>query len=217
MLAELKQSLDLAAIVAAAGVELRPAGPGRLKGLCPFHQERTGSFFVFQDRGRWHCFGCGEHGDAIDFIRRLRGCSFREALEVLGLESPERNAAELALLRSERRKRETERWRERELARTLGTAIRIGRRALERITPESFTSQFYSLLLSELSILEHQHDVLISGDAEDRAAVVADWQGVRLFERQLLFRKDFDYRGWCRSIMEPPCKEKRSGNSPTTS
>jgi hypothetical protein len=53
-------------------IDLRDAGPGKLKGLCPLHTERTPSFVVFRNDQRWHCFGaCGAGGDAIELTRRL--------------------------------------------------------------------------------------------------------------------------------------------------
>lgn len=64
-------------------VALRSAGVGSLKGLCPFHDERTPSFHVRPHVGRWHCFGCGEGGDVISFIMKLDGLGFAEAVEYL--------------------------------------------------------------------------------------------------------------------------------------
>ncbi|NUN12458.1 MAG: DNA primase [Myxococcales bacterium] len=55
----------------------------RYKGLCPFHQEKTPSFTVNEEQGFFHCFGCGEHGDAIEFLRKHNGMTFREALALL--------------------------------------------------------------------------------------------------------------------------------------
>ena len=49
-------------------IQLRPAGGGNLKGLCPFHDESTPSFNVTPVRGLFHCFGCGEGGDVITFL-----------------------------------------------------------------------------------------------------------------------------------------------------
>ena len=66
-------------------VELRPAGGGSLKGLCPFHDERSPSFQVSPAKGLWYCFGCGEGGDTIDFVRRVDGVSFAEAVEKLAV------------------------------------------------------------------------------------------------------------------------------------
>ena len=75
-------------------------------GLCPFHKEKTPSFTVNDDKGFYHCFGCGQHGDVISFLRAVEGLSFPEAVERLaaeaGLEVPEvsREAAERAQRRA---------------------------------------------------------------------------------------------------------------------
>jgi DNA primase len=64
-------------------VQLRPAGGGRLKGLCPFHDEKTPSFNVNPSLGFYMCFGCGESGDVISFIRNTEHLSFVETVERL--------------------------------------------------------------------------------------------------------------------------------------
>ncbi len=64
-------------------VSLKSAGVGSLKGLCPFHDERSPSFHVRPAAGRWHCFGCGEGGDVIEFVMRMDGLPFAEAVEYL--------------------------------------------------------------------------------------------------------------------------------------
>ncbi len=64
-------------------VALKSAGVGSLKGLCPFHDERSPSFTVRPAVGRWHCFGCGEGGDVIEFVMRMDGLPFAEAVEYL--------------------------------------------------------------------------------------------------------------------------------------
>jgi DNA primase len=69
--------------VVGAHVALRPAGSGALKGLCPFHDEKTPSFNVNPSTGLFHCFGCGKGGDTIDFVRQMEGLDFREAIERL--------------------------------------------------------------------------------------------------------------------------------------
>lgn len=202
-ISELKAGIDLAAIVEAEGVELRTAGAGRLRGLCPFHSERTPSFFVFRDKGRWFCFGGCGGGDAIDFVRRVRGCSFPEALAFLGIESPQRSAGDMVRLKAERRQREDARWRERELAWTLGKAIRLSYAAIRRITPD--TLDRFAPILQELPTIENQHQILIDGNAEDKSAVMADWAGIRLFSRGLLFNRNFDFARWCGTIFNRGC------------
>jgi DNA primase len=64
-------------------VALRRAGGGALKGLCPFHDEKTPSFNVRSTHGTFHCFGCGEGGDVIAFVMKLDHLSFVEAVERL--------------------------------------------------------------------------------------------------------------------------------------
>ena len=64
-------------------VQLRPAGGGRLKGLCPFHDEKTPSFNVNPQLGFYMCFGCGESGDVISFVRNTEHLSFVETVERL--------------------------------------------------------------------------------------------------------------------------------------
>ena len=64
-------------------VTLKSGGVGSLKGLCPFHDERTPSFHVRPQLGYWHCFGCGEGGDVITFIEKINHLGFAEAVEYL--------------------------------------------------------------------------------------------------------------------------------------
>ncbi|MCM0622280.1 DNA primase [Nocardioides bruguierae] len=64
-------------------VTLKRAGGGSLKGLCPFHDEKSPSFNVNPGRGFFHCFGCGEGGDAISFLMKIDALSFAEAVERL--------------------------------------------------------------------------------------------------------------------------------------
>lgn len=62
-------------------VTLKSAGVGSLKGLCPFHDERTPSFHVRPQVGRYHCFGCGEDGDVFSFLMSQDHTTFQEAVE----------------------------------------------------------------------------------------------------------------------------------------
>ncbi len=60
-------------------VALQKAGKS-LKGLCPFHNERTPSFYVHPQNQTWYCFGCHEGGDIFTFVQKQRSCDFHEAL-----------------------------------------------------------------------------------------------------------------------------------------
>ncbi|RNL86114.1 DNA primase [Halostreptopolyspora alba] len=64
-------------------LQLRGAGGGSYKGICPFHDEKSPSFNVTPSRSLWYCFGCGEGGDVITFIQRIEHLSFTEAVEHL--------------------------------------------------------------------------------------------------------------------------------------
>jgi len=82
-LARLKRETDLAALVRAKGVELKPHGGGHLAGRCPFHDDKTPSFIVTPGKNLFHCLGCGAGGSVIDFLMKHDGLSFRHAVEVL--------------------------------------------------------------------------------------------------------------------------------------
>ena len=62
-------------------VTLKSAGVGSLKGLCPFHEERSPSFHVRPQVGFYHCFGCGEGGDVFSFLQKMDHVTFQEAVE----------------------------------------------------------------------------------------------------------------------------------------
>ncbi|ORB83120.1 DNA primase [Mycobacterium kansasii] len=64
-------------------VQLRRAGADSLRGLCPFHNEKSPSFHVRPNHGHFHCFGCGEGGDVYAFIQKIEHVSFVEAVELL--------------------------------------------------------------------------------------------------------------------------------------
>ena len=95
---------ELAALVSDK-VELHKHGHD-WTGLCPFHEEKTESFHVFQGRngaGRFHCFGCNADGDSIDWARRMLGQSYRQAG---GVTPDAKLAAELKAQRAEAHRRE---------------------------------------------------------------------------------------------------------------
>lgn len=92
---DLLDRVDLAELIGSR-ITLKKAG-ANYKARCPFHDEKTPSFNVRPDKGFYHCFGCGAHGDAISFVREFEGLGFTEAVEELarraGLEVPYDRAA----------------------------------------------------------------------------------------------------------------------------
>ena len=79
---KVRAAADLYDIVSAS-VSLKPSGTGTFVGLCPFHDEKTGSFNVRPALGVWHCFGCGLGGDVFKFVEEQENIDFREAVELL--------------------------------------------------------------------------------------------------------------------------------------
>ena len=107
-LAEIRSRIDLAALVG-EHVALKRSGAS-FRGLCPFHGEKTPSFYVHPDRGFFHCFGCQASGDAIAFLMRIDGLSFPEAARQLaeraGIELAFADAAEDRAAKQARARRE---------------------------------------------------------------------------------------------------------------
>jgi len=79
---KMKRSIDLAAVIRARGVELKPQGHD-LVGLCPFHDDKNPSLHVTAAKGLWRCVSCNATGNVIQFVQKFDGVSFRHAYELL--------------------------------------------------------------------------------------------------------------------------------------
>ena len=79
---QIKQKLDIVTEIGAV-VALKRSGKSYL-GLCPFHKERTPSFYVSPETRTWNCFGCHERGDIFTFVGKQQGLDFPETLALLG-------------------------------------------------------------------------------------------------------------------------------------
>jgi hypothetical protein len=90
----LKSEIALSSVIG-RDVKLLSAGRNEWKGLCPFHNERTPSFYVLDAKRYFYCFGCSAHGDVFDYVMETRRVSFAEALRMLGSPSlaPKQNFA----------------------------------------------------------------------------------------------------------------------------
>ncbi|MBR0197928.1 MAG: DNA primase [Kiritimatiellae bacterium] len=82
VLEEIKARTDLAELVASYGIQVRQSGASTVA-CCPFHNEKTPSFNINSAKGFYHCFGCGESGDAIKFVEKQEGLTFIEAVKKL--------------------------------------------------------------------------------------------------------------------------------------
>src|SRR3954462_9113826 len=82
VIADIKHRIAIEDVV---GEKVRLARAGRnLKGLCPFHSEKSPSFVVYPKDGSYHCFGCGANGDIFGFLMKTEGLDFRGALKKRG-------------------------------------------------------------------------------------------------------------------------------------
>ncbi len=177
---ELRARTLLSGVIAPA-VKLTRAGR-EWKACCPFHQEKTPSFTVNDEKGFYHCFGCGAHGDAIRFLTDQRGLAFIDAVKELagkaGMEVPasdprarerlEQNAGLIDVMAA------AQRWFAEQLQGTDGGAARdyLTKRGIERGAIERFGLGLAPAGRSRLK------------------AALADWGDDRLVETGMLIRPD---------------------------
>jgi DNA primase len=126
-------------------------------GLCPFHKEKTPSFHVNEERGFYHCFGCGEHGDAFKFVQNVEGLEFIEAV---------RRLAERAGIQIVETANDAERRRQSEAR----------RRQQELFDAGEAAAAFYERMLREHSLSKYAKDELAKRDlvAEGPTGPIAD-------------------------------------------
>src|SRR3954447_3410440 len=79
---QLKNDVSVERLMALAGIALKKSGKDRI-GQCPFHDDSEPSLVVTPAKNLWHCFGCQIGGGPIDWVMKLRGVSFRHAVELL--------------------------------------------------------------------------------------------------------------------------------------
>jgi hypothetical protein len=177
-LAEKIMSIDLVSLAQAEGIQLRRSGQN-WQGLCPFHSEKMPSFTVKDNHFR--CFGCGAHGDALDFIQQLRGFSFREACQYLGIETKrpvtkaERKEAQAKVQERKEKQGLVKRFRAWEVAYSTELGKRI-RGAYKWITQNIKTPKdldgargdMLAGLYKELPLWEWGLEVLACGDDQEK-------------------------------------------------
>jgi len=215
-------------------VELKRAGTGSWKGLCPFHAEKTPSFHVHEARQFFHCFGCGEKGDVFGFLVKIEQRAFTEVLRDLaqqaGIELPERQP----LSPAERRARvdaESDRDRllrvmelaacffEENLAAPGGAPARayVGGRGIGDQTRARFRIGHAAARWDALQdhLLHHK---VAPADAEHLGLVGANERGRYDFFRDRVMLPVFDRQkrviGFGGRLLDPDAKDRKYVNSP---
>lgn len=153
------------------GIDLSKRGKVYM-GLCPFHSEKTPSFSVYPETGRFYCYGCQEKGDAIDFIRKLKGISFPEALTYLGIEGDSRYGKHIKDKGIARRRaliKAFERWRI-EYYCEMANSYQMFRWLTTKIKTEDDLEQ-YGYVYHKIVILEYRMDILFNGDDKAKMAL----------------------------------------------
>jgi CHC2 zinc finger len=166
MIADRKSQIDIANVIQQTGVELR-----RGMGCCPFHDDKTGSFKVYADG--YHCFGCGAHGDVIDFVQRKYELTFKQALRHLGIESGPLTTEDRAKTRQQKLERERRAAFEKKVDAAvdyLSVLIRGTYKAASGWKNEKDFADNCEIL-EPLALLEHYHEILATGLYSEKVEV----------------------------------------------
>lgn len=173
---DIKRRVSLGSLIA-RHVTLKRAGR-ELTGLCPFHREKTPSFTVNEEKGFFHCFGCGAHGDQVSFLMQREGLSFVEAVQRLaadgGADDPTADEERRRRDREaeERRRRERQERATRETARAIDI-VRGGRPAAG--TPVQVFLRSRGLVIPPPPTLRHGRLPYWDHDAKGRRIQVGIW------------------------------------------
>lgn len=164
MISERKKNINLLSFVESAGVEMKRSGSYHV-GLCPFHMEKTPSFFIFPDN-RFKCFGCGECGDVIDFVQKFYGLSFPDTLKYLGIEQGKiTQEIKMEITRRKHRAELVKQFRDWEMRYCSYVSdlwFQTKRLMANGIPPENL--DLYAPLFHMLPIWEHHREILIHGN-----------------------------------------------------
>jgi len=160
---------EIIEVIRTEGIPVKESSKGA-RFRCPFHDDKHPSAFAYRESNRFFCFGCGVRGDVADFVMKLKGLNFKEALAYLGME---RIHAPYG------RKKEDDRWRQK-LALTrafrewekhyyddLAAFYRVSHKVMKGLATMEAVEEF-ALLYQDLPLIEHKLDILLYGTDEDK-------------------------------------------------
>jgi len=164
--------------------ELKRAGK-EWRGLCPFHSERTPSFFVNQDKGVFRCHGCLEGGDVITFIQKAEGLGFKDALAHLGMDDAAMPGRRLKSRPTKQAADTIAEWAQ-EMANRIGDRLReVGQRAHMARKAKTIPGTDEPFLDDEISRCDREWSILeiMQEDLFNPALVIELWNGRESLEK----------------------------------
>jgi len=159
---------DILSVMEREGLQLKKIGK-HLKTLCPFHDEKTPSFIVNHEKQIFHCFGCGAHGDVIDFAMKLRGLSFKDALAYLGMTPGEPPTPNPEIERRKKLLKAFDAWKKDFYFRLCDRALLLekAKRSFQNFPNRSESvAFFFAEQIAELEPINYKLDLLLENDQE---------------------------------------------------
>jgi len=161
---------DILAILMQEGIELRKRG--RLWwSCCPFHRERTPSFAVNPDRQSFYCFGCGEKGDVISFIQKIRNLSFKDALIYLNITPGEIPKVDRKVERQQKLKKAYAKWLKDYYRQLCRESVRLHKNRITVQDDPSISEEEawkFAEDMGKLAEIDHKLDILWEGSPEEK-------------------------------------------------
>ena len=160
---------DILSIMEREGLELRQRG-GDYWAPCPFHSEKTPSFKVSPVKQSFYCFGCGEHGDAIDFIQKHHNVNFKEALSILGIRSGKPSPPDQVKEHRRRLLKAYEAWKQARYQSLCRESIDLHSLQIiikKRLPQDERLAWLYAETISRLPGVDYRLDILAGDDLED--------------------------------------------------
>ncbi len=171
-----EQKPDILPIMEREGIFLHKAGR-TYRGKCPMHDGKSsGSLAVYPESQSWYCWGCGAGGDAIDFIKKLHGFSFKDACGYLGIIPGRPVPVDPMIQRRKKIQRDFERavWEKYETL--CDRAIHLhGLRLQVRKNPAAMTDDgavIFAASMGELALVDYELDLMLYGSTEDQISVM---------------------------------------------
>jgi DNA primase catalytic core len=159
---------DIVFIIGREGLQLKKLGKN-FKGLCPFHDEKTPSFLVNSEKQIFHCFGCGAHGDVLDFVVKYHGLSFKDALKHLGMKSGAPPKPNPEIERRKKLLKAFKTWKRDYYFRLCDRALLLekAKRSFQNFPNRSESvAFFFAEQIAELEPINHKLDCLLENDQE---------------------------------------------------